>query len=386
MTPGARVAAAIECLDQILSGAPAEKVLTSWARASRFAGSGDRRAVRTHVFTALRQRRSAAWLGGAETGRALMIGSLLQQGADLSSLFNGVGHAPPPLTSDEATTRSLEGPPDPVRLDWPDWLWERAEKSLGDQTQAVLERLRHRANVYLRANLGKTTVTDAVQRLASDGIETEAHPLSPTALKVTSGETKLRASSAYNDGLVELQDAASQAVIDRLAAHTNPTSVLDACAGGGGKSLGLAARFRDARIVAHDANPARMNDLPARAARAGARIEVLTDPEGTFDLVLCDVPCSGSGAWSRSPEGKWRLDAAMLDDLLATQAGILDRFSAHVAPTGTLAYVTCSLLDDENSEQIQRFVERAPEWRLADEARWLPTQGGDGFYLAILTR
>ena len=113
---------------------------------------------------------------------------------------------------------------------------------------------------------------------------------------------------------------------------------------------------------------------------------MLTDPEGTFDLVLCDVPCSGSGAWSRSPEGKWRLDAAMLDDLLATQAGILDRFSAHVAPTGTLAHVTCSLLDDENSEQIQRFVERAPEWRLADESRWLPTQGGDGFYLAILTR
>lgn len=389
MTPGARVAAAATVLERILGGTPAEQALTNWARGSRYAGSGDRAAVRDHVFDALRRRRSSAAIGGAETGRGLMLGLLRGQGADLSALFSGVGHAPSPLTAEELS--ALAGPPDlpeNVALDCPDWLVPDLKHSLGSAFVPVMGALRDRAPVWLRVNRARTTRAAVAGALLADGIATRPHAAAPDALEVTENARRLRHSGVLRDGLAELQDIAPQRAMEALPLAPG-MRVLDHCAGGGGKALALAARCPGALVLAHDAAAGRMADLPARAARAGATITVLAPggaaAEAPFDLVLCDVPCSGSGAWRRSPDGKWRLDAAMLAELCATQAAILDEAAMLVAPGGTLAYATCSLLDAENADQIGAFLGRQPGWRLTRPPhRFLPPADGDGFFLAQL--
>ena len=389
MTPAARIAAAIDLLDAVLAGQPAEKALTGWARRSRFAGSGDRAAIRDHVFDALRCRRSYTALGGAETGRGLMLGALRAAGRDPAEAFTGEGHAPAPLTAEEAAqTLTLADLPEEVALDCPAWLAPRLRASLGADFAAVLQALRRRAPVFLRVNLRRATVTEARARLDGEGIATAPHPLSDTALEVLENARKLQGSAAYRDGLVELQDAASQAITDLLPVSEG-MKVLDYCAGGGGKTLAMAGRA-EARFFAHDAAPQRMRDLPERARRAGVRVRLLdsraVEAEAPFDLVLCDVPCSGSGAWRRSPEGKWRFSPEELDRLTAIQAQILDRAAGLVAPGGALAYATCSLLDEENADQVSAFLDRRAGFSLRRSRRLTPLDGGDGFYVALLER
>ncbi len=389
MTPGARVAAAIEILDAWLAGEPAEKALTNWARSHRFAGSGDRAAIRDHVFDAIRCRRSFAAAGGAQTGRGLMIGALREAGLPPEAVFSGEGHAPPPL---DAAERSEPAPratlPEAVRLDCPDWLVPLLEAGLGADFEPILEIMRRRAPVFLRANRLKTTPEAAIRALSDDGIEAVPHPLSPTAIEVLSNARRVRASGAFRDGLVEIQDASSQAVVDALSPVGPGVRVLDYCAGGGGKSLALAAT--GAEVVAHDAEPRRMADLPARAERAGAAIAMMaTDALSAcapFDLVFADAPCSGSGAWRRQPEAKWRLTPERLGELTALQLAILEAASALVTDGGTLAYATCSLLPQENGETVARFLDRNAGWRAVDEKHFTPLDGGDGFYVALLKR
>ena len=386
MTPAARLAAAIDILDRVLAGVAAEKALTNWARSNRFAGSGDRHAIRDAVFDALRCRRSFAHLGGGETGRALVLGGVRASGADPAAIFTGEGYAPAPLSSAE---QQPVPPPDPlVALDCPEWLAPALQASLGPDFAEVMALLRHRAPVFLRVNLRKTDPSGALAALAEDGIEAVAHPLSPTALEVTRNPRKVQAARSYLTGLVELQDAASQAVIEALPLKSGQ-KVLDYCAGGGGKSLALAAKA-DLRLFAHDIDPGRMKDLPQRSARAGVSVTRLeTSALGSaapFDLVLADAPCSGSGSWRRAPEAKWAFSAERLAELCAIQAQILDKTAKLVAPSGVLAYATCSLLDAENADQITAFLRRAPEWRVLSQRRWTPLDGGDGFFCATLTR
>ena len=199
---------------------------------------------------------------------------------------------------------------------------------------------------------------------------------------------RLRNSAAFRDGLVELQDAASQAVVEALPLAPGQR-VLDYCAGGGGKTLAIGAGA-EVTLFAHDAAPRRMRDLPERAARAGLSVTLLEGPElaraAPFDLVLCDVPCSGSGAWRRAPEGKWRLTEAALEAVIETQAEILDRAAGLVAPGGILAYATCSMLTRENGGQIEAFLARHPDWRCTWQRSWPVTGGADGFFSAQLTR
>ena len=384
MTPAARHAAAIEVLDRVLAGAAAEKALTTWARGSRFAGSGDRAAVRDLVFDALRCRASHAALGGGLTGRGLILGGLKDRGQDPSQVFTGDRHAPPQLTSDE-----IAGGRTPDRLealDCPAWLAPDLEASLGPDFAPVMTALRRRAPVQLRVNLRKATRAAAADRLAVEGIATVPNPLSPAALDVTAGARAVQGCAAYAQGWVELQDAASQAAADTLPVAAG-ARVLDYCAGGGGKTLALAGRA-EAQFFAHDAAPRRMVDLPARAARAGVSVRLLDAPAAAapYDLALCDVPCSGSGAWRRSPEAKWRLDRAGLDRLIALQAAILDAAAPLVAPGGVLAYATCSVIEAENGAQVAAFLARSRGWRQAGAWRWRPGEGGDGFFIAHLTR
>ncbi|MEW2913554.1 RsmB/NOP family class I SAM-dependent RNA methyltransferase [Leisingera sp. JC11] len=386
MTPAARLQAAIEILDQVVAGEPAEKALTSWGRRSRFAGSKDRAAVRDHVFGAVRCLRSHAALGGSRTGRGLILGALREAGQDPDEFFTGQGHAPAPLTDAE---RQFPEPPEGAEaLDIPDWLWPEFRGSLGGKAEAAALALRSRAPVHLRVNTARGTVEQAVKALAAEGIAAQPHPAAATALEVTEGARKLRNANSYQDGLVELQDAASQAVTERLPLQDG-MKVLDYCAGGGGKTLAMVAQA-GIQCFAHDADPRRMKDLPERAARAAAKVTLLSTADlarsGPFDLVLCDVPCSGSGSWRRAPEGKWRLTAEGLADLQRIQGEILRKAAGLVTPDGVLAYATCSMLTGENSAKVQRFTEENPEWKLADQNGWQVQDGTDGFYVAVLTR
>lgn len=357
-----------------------EKALTNWGRASRFAGSGDRAAVRDLVFDALRCRRSAAALGGGLTGRGLVLG--LCRAAGQEALFSGEGHAPLPPGPEDAGRE----PSEDERLDVPDWLIPELRASLGPEFVPVAEALRSRAPVFLRVNLGKTDLAGAVAALAAEGIVARPHGLAQTALEVVQNARKVQVSGAYQTGLVEFQDASSQAVIEALPL-ADGMKVLDHCAGGGGKTLAMAARAK-LRLFAHDAAPRRMADLAARAARAGVTVAQTDRPEAEapFDLVLVDAPCSGSGSWRRDPEGKWRLTPESLEATIATQAKILARVAPMVRQGGSLAYATCSLLQRENRGQVQAFLDRHPGWKLTRDLTLTPVQGGDGFYVAILHR
>lgn len=382
MTPAARAAAAIAVLDRILGGEPAEQALTNWGRASRFAGSGDRHAVRDLVYDALRCKRSFAALGGGMTGRGLVLGGLRAEGQDPDLLFTGQGHAPAPLTAADQG-RHPEGA---EALDVADWLYPLFVKALGDEADATLAAMRARAPVFLRVNARKATLPEAIEALANAGIRATPVEGIALALRVTEGARKIAASSPYAEGLVELQDASSQAVVQALPLRDG-LRVLDYCAGGGGKSLAMAARAR-LTLFAHDADKGRMRDLPARAARAGARVQILEkiDPSQRFDLILTDVPCSGSGSWRRDPMGKWALTPQRLEALCKTQAEILARVAPLVGPSGVLAYATCSLLSEENEEQIDRFLAAHPGWTCRAQQRFSPLSGGDGFFVALLAR
>ncbi|MEM9578337.1 MAG: RsmB/NOP family class I SAM-dependent RNA methyltransferase [Pseudomonadota bacterium] len=384
MTPAARVAAAIEILDAIANGSAAEQALTRWARASRYAGSKDRAAVRDHVFDALRRRQTAASLGGGTSGRALMLGLMRAQNLDPAEIFTGLGHAPPPLSSEELAAGDSQD--DPAQIwDFPEALRPELVRSLEERAFRTAEALKDRAPITLRVNKAKTTRAAAREQLHAEGITSVENPLCDTALTVTDGARKLRNSGCYLNGLVELQDAASQAVVAALPAARK---CLDFCAGGGGKALALAAQ-PDRTVYAHDAEPARMRDLQARAARAGCNItEVSTAALKTnapYDLVLCDVPCSGSGAWRRSPDAKWRLTSERLAELTVIQDAILDQVMPLIAPQGVLAFATCSIFKAENEDRVAAFLGRHPNWKCTFERRFDVTPQGDGFYSAHLT-
>jgi 16S rRNA (cytosine967-C5)-methyltransferase len=376
-------------LDAAIAGEPSERALTRWARASRFAGSKDRAAVRDLVYDALRQRRSLGWLGGGETGRAILLAQQRAEGADLDALCTGEGFDPAPLTKRERAgpCRSLAEAPDAVRLDFPDFLDTELRASLGDDFEAVLVAMQSRAPVDLRVNTLKTNADAATVVLARDGVQVAPHSLAKNALRVLTNPRLVAASRAYTQGMVELQDVSSQFVAEAAGARPGMTG-LDYCAGGGGKTLALASAVQGrGRLMAWDINPRRMADLPERARRAGATVRILSDDERAAlkpacDLVLVDAPCSGSGAWRRKPEGRWRITADELAGYPPLQDGILDAAAALVKPGGRLVYSTCSLFFRENEERAAAFAARHPGWIAEGARRLSPLDGGDGFFFA----
>lgn len=384
MTPGARVAAAIDVLDTIIAGSTAEQALSRWARGSRYAGSKDRAAVRDHVFDVLRHWRSDALRGGGDTGRARLIGRLRAQEADLDALFDGSGYGAAPLSDDELSAGSA---PHDVGECWdlPDWLIPHFQQDLGDDAERSALALTDRAPVTLRVNIARMTPEAATEPLAKEGVVAHQNARAATALTVTEGARRIRNSAPYQTGLVELQDAASQAAVAGLS---GTGSALDFCAGGGGKALALAAAGW--RVTAHDVAPDRMQDLPARATRGGHEI-ALCAPEdlaqsGQFDIVFCDAPCSGSGTWRRTPEAKWALTPERLTELTDIQASVLEAALPHVAKGGTLVYATCSILKVENDAQVARFLSAHPDWQQTEAHQWPVDSAGDGFFCAHLTQ
>ena len=385
MTPGARVAAAITILDQINDGVAAERALTGWARASRFAGSKDRAAIRDHVFDVLRTRRSL----GVGDGRQLMQQLLQRDGADVAAFFDGQGHAPEPLTTTELARLAQPAViSEAAAHDVPEWLWPQWCTSLGGSAQAAARALQRRADVFVRLNTRRAQPDQVIAMLADDEIVAECHVSIPACLRVTGKARRLKSSAAYLEGLIELQDAASQWAVHRIKVPQGGR-VLDYCAGGGGKALAFADQ-QDVSVFAHDIAPHRMNDLPVRAARAQVTIKRLATSElpqhAPFDVVFCDAPCSGSGTWRRTPDAKWRLTSERLAELTKIQAGVLDQAASLVTDTGCLAYATCSVLADENSAVIEAFITRHPCWQVQDQHLRVPGSDGDGFFLCIMVQ
>ncbi len=389
MTPAARVQAAIELLDTVIAsarskGAPADRIIADYFRARRYAGSKDRRAVRDLVYRAIR-------LCGPvpASGRAAIL-AVAGQDAGVAALFDGSPHGPTARgDAEEAASTGLA----------PKWLAAalRASGLGGREIAALLDRapLDVRVNA-LKADRAGLELPEPGEPLAS-----------AQGLRFPTG-TAVETWPAYCEGLVEVQDLGSQLIVESLPVSPGDT-IIDLCAGGGGKTLALAARLGNAAsIVAADTDKRRLGNLAPRAARAGAAVDhtVLLDPgremqallpwAGKADHVLVDAPCSGSGTWRRSPEGRWRLDPAELARLNHLQDHVLGLAARLVRPGGTIAFVTCSVLDAEGPDRIAAFLAAHPAWR--SEPLSLPFgtprgagmrldplhHGTDGFFVACL--
>jgi len=426
MTPAAHVSAAIEALEDLsLRRRPAADALKDWGLAHRFAGSKDRAAIASLVFDALRKRASAAFVMGSDPPRAIMLGALREaRGLDveaIAALCSGAGHAPAPLSDDERArleTASLETAPEHVRGDYPEWLAPRFAAAFGQRAAQEGAALAARAPVDLRVNILKGSREQALEKLAH--LSPAPTPLSPIGLRIEVGQGRgpaLTGETAYVKGLVELQDEASQ-LAALLCAAAPGEQVLDLCAGGGGKTLALAAQMHNrGQIYAHDSDGRRLAPIHERLERAGARnvqvraprgkADVIADLEARCDLVLIDAPCTGTGAWRRHPDAKWRLAPGALDLRLKEQRELLAKATRFVKPGGRLAYVTCSVLREENEDQVAAFLESNPDFaarsavEMAEQAglpelarfasphgsgiRLSPaTSGTDGFYVCVL--
>lgn len=389
MTPAARVQSAIEILDQVIeaarsNGAPADRILADWFRAHRFAGSKDKRAIRELVYGTIR---SCGPLPAS--GRAAMLHFTAGHDA-LRALFDGSDYGP-------AVVGASERPA--VGGIAPNWLVKvlAASGIAGDEAKAMLDR----APLDLRVNTLKAD-RDTIELPASG----EAL-VAPQALRFPSG-TQADQWPAYREGLVEVQDHGSQWACRAVGAHPGET-VIDLCAGAGGKTLALAAAMDNrGTLVAADTDKRRLGNLPPRAERAGAGMieTLLLDPgkemdaliefAGKADAVLVDAPCSGTGTWRRNPEARWRLDPAQVERYAAMQARLLDIAAGLVRPGGRLIYVTCSLLDAEGKDRIAAFLAARPKWRAVpldfplgrphgDGTRLTPYHDGtDGFFIARL--
>jgi 16S rRNA (cytosine967-C5)-methyltransferase len=429
MIPAARAAAAIEVLADIETRhRPAADAMKDWGLSHRFAGSGDRAAISGLVYDVLRRKSSSAWIMGEAGPRAEVLGALRQtQNLDveaIAALFSGEGHAPAKLTEAERerlTAADLSGAPSHVVGDFPEWLAPQLEASFGASAAEEGRALAERAPVDLRVNLLKTNRDKALRALAH--LKPEPTPLSPVGLRIAmrpdGRAPPLASDPAYIKGLIELQDEGSQ--LAALLVEAKPgMQVLDLCAGAGGKTLALAAAMdNQGQIYAADPDSHRLAPIFARLARSGARnvqaraprgpADVLGDLEARCDLVLIDAPCTGSGAWRRNPDAKWRIRPGALEQRIKHQDETLESALRFVKQGGRIVYITCSLLRAENEDRIAAFMGRHDDLLPIDanaqaNSAGLPalaehrstfgpgfrlsprTTGTDGFYIATLTR
>jgi 16S rRNA (cytosine967-C5)-methyltransferase len=419
VTPGARIAATIELLDEIVSRSdrPADLVANAFFRARRFIGGGDRRAVADRAWSILRRYGQLSWWLDRtrhpdRSARAFVAADLvLVEGLalrDLQALFDGGRYRPRPL--DEAELRALrqmEGhslshptQPDWVRLNVQEWVVPHLREAYGEAWGREVAALETPPPVDLRVNRLKTTVEEARRALHREGIETEPMRYAPDGLRLKR-RLSVVAGEAFRNGLVEIQDEGSQLVAALVDARPG-LQVVDYCAGAGGKTLAIAAGMNNkGRVVAMDILETRLDRSAQRLRRAGAHnverralgenAKWLKRHKGSFDRVLVDAPCTGTGTWRRNPDGRWTLAPNDLAELLPKQAEILDAAARLVKPGGTLIYATCSVLPAENERQVERFLERHPDFAAvpvadlwSEAVRTEPPAGiGQGPYLRL---
>jgi 16S rRNA (cytosine967-C5)-methyltransferase len=431
MTPAARLSAAIELIDTIeTQRIPAAKALKEWGTAHRFAGSGDRAAISGLVWDVLRRRASSAWIMDDDGPRARVLGMLrLERKLDadaIAALCDGGRFAPEPLTERERaalTSRSLVDAPPHIAGDYPEWLDPHLAQVFGDDRVAEAVAMASRAPLDLRVNTLKAKREKILPSLAHLGAH--ATPWSPIGLRIELGADArnpgIHAEEDFIKGAIEVQDEGSQ-LAALLSAAKPGEQVIDLCAGAGGKTLALAAMMQGkGRLIATDHDKRQLAPIYERLSRAGVHNADVRTPKGegdtladisaSADLVLIDAPCTGTGTWRRNPDAKWRMRPGALEVRLKDQAAVLDRAARLVKPGGRIAYVTCSVLPQENGEQIRGFVARHPDfavvppsqtvtvlWDKAEDFAAATLQspegllmtprrtGTDGFFVSVLKR
>ncbi len=429
MKHAAHAAAAIEILTDIEGRKrPISDALKDWGLAHRFAGSKDRAQIASLVYDVLRSRASLAWRMSAETPRALVIGALAfvrgMSAQEIAASFADSPHAPAALNDAEQTALTagkLDGAPDWVRGDYPEWLDAHFARAFGDARANEGAALAQRAPLDMRVNTLKASRDEALKELSH--LSATATPLSPYGIRIPllpdGRGPPVQSEPAFIKGLVEVQDEGSQ--LAALIAHAAPGGqTIDFCAGAGGKTLALAASMENkGQIFAHDSDIRRLKPLHERAERAGVRNlqirsprgkeYVLADLAGRADLVVVDAPCTGTGTWRRNPDAKWRMRPGALEVRQKEQDEALNGAAPLVKPGGRLVYITCSLLPEENEDRLAAFGAKHPdfkpvaardaataaglgalgEYANADGSALLLTPrrtGTDGFFVAVMRR
>lgn len=427
MNPSARVQAAIDLLDAILDETrPADGVIAAYFRGRKFFGAKDRRAVSDQIWRILRHRARLSWALGTDqvSGRLLVAADLTHHDKRhidaISGLFSGALHGPHPLSSNErrmvqqAASRDPADAPREIKLEMPDWLIEKFDAAFGQGADSELAALQGEAPLDIRANILKTTRDAVLAELTAEKLKAAPTLLSPMGVRVT-GRTTLGNHGGFKDGRFEVQDEGSQ-LVSMLADARPGQSVIDLCAGAGGKTLAVAAAMKNTgRIIACDVSVKRLERAKLRLRRAGvhnATLRVLETNDKwikrqgeSFDRVVIDAPCSGTGSWRRHPDARWRFTPESLANLTATQDQLLDQAAPLVKPGGRLVYITCSLLPDENQDRIAAFLARHANFRVLPVAEvWKAVLGTpaptdrdtltltpashatDGFFVALLER
>lgn len=386
MRPAARLQTLSELLTETLSSRQAaDFIVKQWGRQNRFAGSKDRRFLSDGLFTILRHYGNL--LDRLGTDDPLLVTLLayidvVDEAVKITldealALADGQTHAPRPLTPEQidclrhaidkpATSRAGQ-------LSVADWLLADLDAGLGQHADAVMQAMRQRAPLDVRVNTLKGDAAQAMTALQDEGFRVQPHAFIASALRLDL-PANVTASQAFENGLIEVQDAGAQAVA-QFAAPQPFQTVLDYCAGAGGKSLAMAALMNNrGRLIVHDSDTRRMRPIIDRAARAGVSMIETADANGLkpliggCDVVMADVPCSGSGRWRRSPETKWRLSQDSLMALNNVQLNIMKKAADYVAPNGRLVYVTCSVFASENERIIKRFLASQPAFELDVES------------------
>ena len=434
MTPGARLQAAIDLLHEIHAGnSPADRATAAFFRNRRYIGAKDRREVLDRAYAVLRRLAALDWWiwragqDPEDRDRARLIASLaLLDGWNverISGTFDGGPYCPKTLREDERVIlkkvvgREIEHGQQPafIRNEYPEWIEPLLQRQFGDRLAAEMHAAIGEATTDIRANTLKATREQAIAAMKAEGITAMPTALSPVGLRVH-GRPALAALKCFKDGLIEVQDEGSQLV--GLLVDAKPgMRVVDFCAGAGGKTLAIAAQMKNkGKIFACDVLQGRVDRAAVRFNRAGIfnverkGLSSERDPwvkrhAESFDRVLVDAPCTGTGTWRRNPDAKWKLTPKDLEELTALQGRILDSACRLVKPGGRLIYATCSLLSEENEAQVAQFLEGHPEFKLLPLPYvWFDTIGGappadgatlsltplrngtDGFFAAILER
>lgn len=349
-------------------------------------GKRDRHFVAETVFEVVRWRRALAFVADGESIEALCAAQWNRGGLEIPAWWTWQGCN---VTEMNMREEGLGGEPRAVRESVPDWLDARGEAELGGSWDAELSALNHRARVYLRVNRLRATVAEALAWLAGNGVQAERVEGAPDALVLPEGKSLPKSLAA--EGIVEIQDAGSQAVAPLLEVEPG-MRVIDACAGAGGKTLHLAALMQGrGEIVAMDVSAAKLSELRRRAGRAGTRIirtetwreDTLKRYAGWADRVLIDAPCSGLGTLRRQPDLKWRLSEAALEKTKRLQRRMVDHYPGLLRSGGKFVYATCSVLPSENSGQLDLLAERDGRFRVEESVAISPAETGwDGFFAA----
>lgn len=382
MRLGGRLQAAIDVLsDMEKRKRPASEALKAWGIDHRFAGSGDRAAIGNIVYDCLRKKSSTQYLMGSDSIRRLVFGTLLRDwgydGQSLNQALEGDKFAPDLLSDEEIAAfndRDLGDAPAHVQADVPEWLAPSLEANFADEWIAEAQAFTSRPPVDLRVNTLKSNRDKVAKALHK--ADARRSNIARNGLRIAPGQglarqPNVQAEGAFQKGWFEVQDEGSQIVADLVFARPGE-QVLDFCAGAGGKTLAMAASMENrGQIHAYDADKNRLKPIYERLKRAGVRNAQVHGPDddmsdlvGKMDRVVVDAPCTGTGTWRRHPHAKWKLTREMLETRMTEQDEALSEAAPFVKPSGYLIYITCSILPEENENQITSFIEDNPQFEL----------------------